>query len=325
MTRYLVTGAAGFIGRSIAKRLLEDGHSVRGIDNLSTGKLENLEGLDGIDFTAADITDAGAMDKACDGVDVIFHEAALASVPRSVKDPIASNHANVTGTLQVLNAAKNAKVRRVIFAASSSAYGDTPTLPKREDMLPNPISPYAVAKLACEHYMKSFYRVYGLETVSIRYFNVFGPYQDPSSQYSGVLAKFIPQMLRGETPTIYGDGEQSRDFTFIENVVKANLLAANAPAEQVAGKMFNVAMGSRVTLNETVEILRKITGYEGPVNHAAERTGDVKHSLADINAAKHAFGYEPSVNFEEGLRRTVDWYRKAVVAVPTAAGQSGKA
>ena len=312
MTRYLVTGVAGFIGRSIAKRLLEQGHSVRGIDNFITGKRENLEGLQGLDFQEGDITDPAAMMKACSGIEIIFHEAALASVPRSVADPIASNHANVTGTVQVLHAAKEAKVRRVVYAASSSAYGDTPTLPKREDMLPSPISPYAVAKLTGEYYMQSFYRVYGLETVSIRYFNVFGPYQDPSSQYSGVLAKFIPMMLRGEAPTMYGDGEQSRDFTFIENVVNANLLAASAPAERVAGKMFNVATGSRVTLNQTVEVLRKITGYTGPVHHTAERTGDVKHSLADISAARAALGYEPSVNFDEGLRRTVEWYRASM-------------
>jgi nucleoside-diphosphate-sugar epimerase len=322
MTRYLVSGAAGFIGRSIAQRLLADGHVVRGIDNFSTGKPENLEGLKGLEFREADVTDASAMQKACEGVEVVFHEAALASVPRSIVDPIASNHANVTGTLQVLQAAKNAKVRRVIFAASSSAYGDTPTLPKHEEMLPNPISPYAVAKLAGEYYMKSFYQVYGLETVSIRYFNVFGPYQDPNSQYSGVLAKFIRQMLQGEAPTIYGDGEQSRDFTYIENVVNANLLAANAPAERVAGKMFNVAMGSRATLNATVEILRRIIGYTGPVNYAAERAGDVKHSLAEISAAKEALGYEPRVGFEEGLRRTVDWYRRLVAPMPSAAARS---
>lgn len=236
MTRFLVTGAAGFIGRSIAKRLLEQGHSVRGIDNLSTGKRENLEGLEGLEFLQGDITDAAAVAKACRDIEVIYHQAALASVPRSVVDPIGSNHANVTGTVQLLHAAKEAKVRRVIYAASSSAYGDAPTLPKHEDMLPSPISPYAVSKLAGESYMQSFYRTYGLETVSIRYFNVFGPYQDPSSQYSGVLAKFIPMMLRGEAPTLLGDGEQSRDFTYIDNVVNANLLAVNAPAERVAGQ-----------------------------------------------------------------------------------------
>ena len=312
MARFLVTGVAGFIGRSIPKRLLEQGHPVRGIDNLSTGKRENLEGLDGLEFVEGDITEAASVAEACDGIEVIFHEAALASVPRSVAEPVASNHANVTGTLQLLNAAKQSKVRRVIYAGSSSAYGDTPTLPKREDMLPSPISPYAVSKLAGEFYMQSFFRVYGLETVSLRYFNVFGPYQDPSSQYSGVLAKFIPMMLRGEAPTMYGDGAQSRDFTYIENVVNANLLAASAPADRVAGKMFNAATGVRVTLNQSVEILRKIIGYSGPVHHADERTGDVKHSLADIGLAQTALGYEPSVNFDEGLRRTVKWYQTAM-------------
>lgn len=312
MTRFLVTGAAGFIGRSISKKLLDEGHFVRGIDNFSTGKRENLVGLDKLEFVDGDITDPAAMAAACDGIEVVYHEAALASVPRSVKDPIASNHANVTGTLQVLYAAKEAKVRRVVYAASSSAYGDTPTLPKREDMIPGPISPYAVTKLTGEYYMQSFYKVYGLETVSLRYFNVFGPYQDPNSMYSGVLAKFIPQMLQGDTPTIYGDGDQSRDFTFIENVVNANLLAASVDAAKVAGKVFNVATGSRVTLNQTVEVLRHITNYMGPVNHTTERTGDVKHSLADIAAAQKALGYKPTVDFQEGLRRTVDWYRMSL-------------
>lgn len=314
MSRFLVTGAAGFIGRSIAKALLERGHKVRGIDNLSTGKRENLEGLDGLEFVEGDITDATAVAEVCRGVEVIFHEAALASVPRSVLDPMGSNHANVTGTLEVLQAARDAKVRRVIYAASSSAYGDTPTLPKHEEMKPNTISPYAVSKLTGEYYMQSFHAVYGLETVSLRYFNVFGPYQDPSSQYSGVLAKFIPMMLRGEAPTVHGDGEQSRDFTYIENVVDANWLAANAPAEQVAGRIFNVATGARVTLNETVEILAKLTGYAGPVHHGEERAGDVKHSLADISLARKELGYQPDVPLEEGLRRTVRWYKTAMAA-----------
>lgn len=319
MTNYLVTGAAGFIGRSISQRLIQEGHHVRGVDNFSTGKHENLQGLEGLDFIEGDITDAATMQKACQDIEVIFHEAALASVPRSVKDPVSSNHANVTGTIQVLHAAQQAKVRRVVYAASSSAYGNTPTLPKREDMLPRPISPYAVSKLTGEYYMQSFYQVYGLETVSIRYFNVFGPYQDPSSQYSGVLAKFIPQMLRGEQPVIYGDGEQSRDFTFIENVVNANLLASQRPAHRVAGKVFNVATGNRITLNQTVEVLRGITGYTGPVGYTAERTGDVKHSLADITAAREALGYEPTVDFPEGLRRTVEWYRAALSSLASSA------
>jgi UDP-glucose 4-epimerase len=252
-------------------------------------------------------------------VDCIFHEAALPSVPRSVLDPISSNRANVDGTLNLLVAARDAKVRRVVYAASSSAYGDTPTLPKHEGMTPNPISPYAVAKLTGELYMRSFWRVYGLETVCLRYFNVFGPRQAPNSPYSGVLAKFITNMLRGETPTIFGDGEQSRDFTFIDNTVAGNLLASgllaeSAPAEKVAGEVFNCACGDRFTLNQTVELLRSITGYAGPVQHGPERGGDIKHSLADITRAETAFGYRPLVNFEEGLRRTVDWYREEIAA-----------
>ncbi len=320
MNRYLVTGAAGFIGRSIARKLLLDGAEVRGIDNLSTGKRANLVGLEGLKFLEGDITDAETIEAACEGVDIVFHEAALASVPRSVANPEATNHANVTGTLMLLQAARKTGVRRVVNAGSSSAYGDTPTLPKHEEMPPNPISPYAVSKVTGEYYMRSFYQVYGLETVTIRYFNVFGPYQDPSSQYSGVLAKFITQMLKGEPPTIHGDGEQSRDFTFIDNVVNGNLLAAHAPAEKVAGRVFNVATGARFSLNDTVALLREIIGYTGPVEHDPERTGDVKHSLADITQAREELGYQPTVQFSEGLRRTVDWYRSALAedAVATA-------
>ena len=309
METYLVTGAAGFIGRSIAAELLARGKKVRGIDNFVTGKRENLLGLEAMDFIEADINDTAAVAKACRGVECIFHEAAIPSVPRSIEDPVASNHAGVSGTVQLLVAAKNAKVRRVVYAGSSSVYGNTPTLPKSEQMQPSPISPYAVAKLAGELYMQSFSRVYGLETVVIRYFNVFGPWQDPTSHYSGILAIFTMKMLAGETPTIYGDGEQSRDFTFIQNVVHGNLLASEAPAERVSGKVFNIATGNRVTLNQTVEILRRATGYTGEVRYAAERSGDVKHSLADISRAKECFGYEPLVDFNEGIERTVAWYQ----------------
>jgi UDP-N-acetylglucosamine/UDP-N-acetyl-alpha-D-glucosaminouronate 4-epimerase len=213
--------------------------------------------------------------------------------------------------VNVLVGARDAKVKRVVYAASSSAYGDTPTLPKHEDMTPNPISPYAVAKLASEYYMVSFFRCYGLETVCLRYFNIFGPRQDPTSPYSGVLAKFITQMLRGEQPTIFGDGSQSRDFTYIDNAVQANLKAATAPAAEVAGRVFNVATGRRVDLNETFETLKQIIGFKGEVNHAAERNGDIKHSLADISRAETSFGYKPTVDFEEGLRRTIEWYKKS--------------
>jgi len=262
-----------------------------------------------IDFREADLLNLTAVQDACKGVDYIFHEAAIPSVPKSVLDPVGSNRANVDATVHVLVAAKDAKVKRVVYAASSSAYGDTPTLPKHEAMPLNPISPYAVAKLASEYYMTSFYRCYGLETVCLRYFNIFGPRQDPTSPYSGVLAKFITQMLDGAQPTIFGDGKQSRDFTYIDNTVEANLLAAKAPASQAAGQIFNVATGTRVDLNETFQALKKIIGYKGGVKYEAERAGDVKHSLADLSRAEKHLGYKPKVNFEEGLRRTVEWYR----------------
>src|SRR5580700_8166409 len=310
MSLYLITGIGGFIGSSLARELLSRGEQVRGVDNFSTGIRENLtEILGGIDFRDADILDLDAMHKACAGVDFVLHQAAIPSVPKSVLDPLGSNQANVDGTVNVLVAARDAKVKRLVYAASSSAYGDTPTLPKHEAMKPDPISPYAVAKLASEHYLISFYRCYQLETVALRYFNIFGPRQDPSSQYSGVLAKFIALMLRGEQPAIYGDGEQSRDFTYIDNAVEANLLACQAPAAKAAGQVFNVATGRRVTVNETFKLLQDLTSYKGQPKYGPERGGDIKHSLADISKAEAALGYKPLVNFEEGLRRTVEWYR----------------
>jgi UDP-glucose 4-epimerase len=310
MALYLITGIAGFIGSSIARALLAQGNQVRGIDNFSTGKRENIaEILGNIDFRDTDLADIEGVNDACRAVDYIFHEAAIPSVPKSVLDPLGSNRANVDGTVHLLIAAKESRVKRVVYAASSSAYGDTPTLPKHEGMPPNPISPYAVAKLASEYYMTSFYRCYGLETVCLRYFNIFGPRQDPTSPYSGVLAKFITQMLADQQPTIFGDGKQSRDFTYIDNVVSANLLAMKAPSEQAAGNVFNVATGTRVDLNETFELLKKIIGYQGEVKYAPERSGDVKHSLADLSRTEKALGYKPLVSFEEGLRKTVDWYR----------------
>lgn len=315
MPLYLVTGIAGFIGSNIARALLAQGARVRGVDNFITGKRANLEDLPGIDFIEGTIEDPDTCARACDGVSFIYHEAALASVPRSVKDPAASNRANVEGTLNLLIAARDAEVRRVVYAGSSSCYGDQPTLPKHEEMVPDPISPYAVSKLAGEHYMRSFTRVYGLETVVIRYFNVFGPFQDPSSMYSGVLAKFSLAMLEGRTPVVYGDGTQSRDFTYIDNVVDANLRAMSAPAENVSGKVFNVATGQQITLNDAVRSLRELTGYDGPVEYGPPRAGDIAHSLADISRAREAFGYEPKVNFHEGLRRTLLWYRGQAKAV----------
>ncbi len=309
LPKYLVTGAAGFIGRSIAAELLQRGESVRGIDNLITGKRANLIGLEAMEFVEGDLTDPAACAMACEGVEIVFHEAALASVPRSVADPVNTNLHCVTATLNLLVAARAAGVRRVIYAGSSSAYGDTPTLPKHEGMLPNPISPYAVAKLAGEQYMRAFARVYGLETVVLRYFNVFGPFQDPTSHYSGVMALFCRKLLAGEQPTIFGDGEQSRDFTYIDNVVHANLLAAHVPAEKVSGQVMNIATGSRITLNQIFEILRELTGYKGQAIYGPPRSGDIRDSLADIRLAGELLGYEPVVDFREGLRRTVEWYR----------------
>jgi UDP-glucose 4-epimerase len=319
MATYLVTGVAGFIGSTLARELLAQGQKVRGLDNFSTGKRENVtEILGQIDLHEADVLDLDALHRACRGVDYVLHEAAIPSVPRSVKDPLGNNRANVDGTLNLLVACRDAKVKRVIYAASSSAYGDTPTLPKREDMPPNPISPYATAKLAGEYYMTSFYRCYGLETVCLRYFNVFGPRQDPTSPYSGVLAKFITQMLSGGQPTIFGDGKQSRDFTYIENVVRANLLACRAEASKVAGRVINVATGRRTDLYQTFLILKKLIGYSGDVKYGPERAGDVKHSLADISRAEQFLGYQPTVNFEEGLSRTVEWYRSREPKLQTA-------
>lgn len=309
MPKYLVTGVGGFIGRSIAAALLKRGDSVRGVDSFITGKRENLAGLDGLEFIEGDLADPAVCASACKDVEIVFHEAALASVPRSVADPVSTNVNCVTATLNLLMAARDEGVRRLVYAGSSSAYGDTPNLPKREDMLTNPISPYAVAKLAGENYMVSFARVYGLETMVLRYFNVFGPYQDPTSHYSGVLAVFCRRMLAGEQPTIFGDGEQSRDFTYIENVVHANLLAASAPAEKIVARVMNVAVGARITLNATFRLLQGLTEYKGEPAYGPARTGDIRDSLADISLAGEQIGYKPLVDFEEGLRRTVAWYR----------------
>jgi UDP-glucose 4-epimerase len=312
MATYLITGIAGFIGSALGRAVLAQGDEVRGLDNLSTGKRKNIaEIVDRIDFREVDLLDQDAVSQVCGGADYVLHQAAIPSVPKSILDPVASNRVNVDATVNLLVAARDAKVKRVVFAGSSSAYGDTPTLPKREDMTPNPISPYAVAKLASEHYMISFCRCYGLETVCLRYFNIFGPRQDPASPYSGVLAKFITQMLRGEQVTIFGDGKQSRDFTYVDNAVEANLLACKAPASGVAGRVFNIASGRRVDLNEAFHVLKKLTGYSGEANYQPERAGDVKHSLAALSLAEKHLGYKPRVDFEEGLRRTIEWYRSS--------------
>jgi UDP-glucose 4-epimerase len=309
LARYLVTGAAGFIGRSIAAALLARGETVRGVDSFITGNRANLAGLEAMEFVEGDLADPAVCAQACAGVEIVFHEAALASVPRSVADPVGTNVHCVDATLNLLVAARAAGVRRVIYAGSSSAYGEAPEQPKREEMLPDPISPYAVAKLAGEHYMRCFAKVYGLETVVLRYFNVFGPYQDPTSHYSGVLAIFCRKMLAGEQPTIYGDGGQSRDFTYIENVVNANLLAASAPAEKVSGQMMNTATGARITLNEIFAILCELTGFKGKPAYVEARAGDIRDSLADNRLAGALLGYKPTVDFREGLQRTVEWYR----------------
>ena len=311
MAKYLVTGIAGFIGSSIARELLERCEYVRGLDDFSTGKWENIaEVKNKIDFRGVSLQDKDGLASACQGIEYILHQAALPSVPKSVAEPELTHAVNVNGTLNLLLAARDAGVKRIVYAASSSAYGNSETLPKHEGMVPRPISPYAVQKLTGEYYMQTFAAVYGLETVSLRYFNIFGPRQDANSQYSAVLAKFITQMQKDESPTIFGDGEQSRDFTFVANAVQANLKACAAPAAEVSGKVFNVATGRRFTLNETFEMLGKITGFSGAARYAEQRTGDVKHSLADISLAQKHLGYSPAVGFEEGLRQTVAWYQQ---------------
>src|ERR1700694_3984586 len=308
--RYLVTGGAGFIGSNTVDELVRRGHSVVVLDDLSGGKEENLaEVRNKITFIKGSIIDIEIIRRAIYEADYVIHLAARTSVPFSMKDPIETNRINIDGTLNVLVAARDAKVKRVVFAASSSAYGETPTLPKTESMEPRPISPYGVSKYVGELYAQTFGRCYGLENVSLRYFNIFGPRQDPSSEYSGVLAKFSMQMLRGEQPTIFGDGETSRDFTYIDNAVSANLLACSAPAAECAGRVFNCATGRRITLNQTFQALKELTGYKGSVKYGSERSGDIKHSLADITQSQKHLGYKVLVNFEDGLRRTVEWYK----------------
>ena len=304
---YLVIGGAGFIGSHLVRHLLERGHAVRVLDNISTGKRENLPDKSaGFTFVDGDIRDRCLLNQVMDGVDYVLHQAALPSVPRSVTDPWTTNEVNVLGTLNVFLAARDAGVRRIVYAASSSAYGDTPVLPKVETMIPMPKSPYAVSKLVGELYGRVFTDVYGLEVVGLRYFNVFGPRQDPNSQYSAVIPRFIAAMMRNESPRIFGDGEQSRDFTYVANVVAANLLACEAPG--AAGKVFNIACGARITLNELVGLLNKVLGKEIKPAYATPRPGDVLHSLADISAAREVLAYSPKIGIEEGLRLTMDWF-----------------
>ena len=309
MSLYLVTGGAGFIGSNIVEELVKQNARVRVLDNLATGKRENLEPFKSkVEFLEVDICNLSDLKVAMKGVQFVFHQAAIPSVPKSILDPIASHNVDLTGTLHVLWAAKQAGVKRVIYAGSSSAYGDSPILPKREDLPAKPISPYGLMKYAGEEYCRLFSSLYELETVSLRYFNVFGPRQDPSSQYSGVLSRFITGMLRGESPIILGDGEQSRDFTYVANVVRGNLLACQA--EGVAGKMYNIACGRSVTLNQVVSSLNKLMGTDIPSNYDSPRVGDIQHSLADISRAANDLKYIPLVDFDAGLKLTVEWYRK---------------
>ena len=306
---YLVTGGAGFIGSHIVERLVREGHAVRVLDNLSSGHEANLESFGGVELIRGDIRDAQLVNEVTQGVNVVFHEAALGSVPRSVADPVTTHQVNITGTLNVFLAARDAGVKRVVYASSSSVYGETPVLPKREDMTPQPLSPYALSKLAGEHYASVFKHVYGFEIVSLRYFNIFGPRQDPESQYAAVIPRFITALLDGRAPVVYGDGLQSRDFTYVENVVNANLLAAEA--EGVAGRVFNVACGGRYSLLDLLVKVKQILGSDIAVIHESARAGDVRDSQAAIQAAETGLGYKVSVNFEDGLRRTVEWYKKA--------------
>ena len=305
--RYLVTGGAGFIGSNIVDELVRRGQQVVVLDDLSSGKEENLAAVrDKIKLHIGSITDLAALQSACAGADYVIHLAARTSVPRSVANPIETNHVNIDGTLNVLVAARDAKVRRLVFAASSSAYGETPELPKRESMPSAPISPYGVTKLAGELYAQVFGRAYGLENTSLRYFNVFGPRQDPTSQYSGVLSRFMLAVIRGESPVVYGDGEQSRDFTFIANVVDVTLRACEAPGS--SGMVINGGTGARITLNEVLKLLEKITGKKIKAKYDPPRTGDIKDSQADISRARDLLGYRPIVDFEQGLKLTWDWY-----------------
>lgn len=311
--KVLVSGGAGFIGSHLAERLVRDGHEVRVLDNFATGRRENIAEFAGdLELIEGDIQSYERGHTAVRGVDVVFHQAALPSVPRSVQDPLTSNASNVIGTLNVLLSARDSGVRRVVFASSSSIYGKSEAMPKREDLLPQPLSPYAVSKLAGEGYCRSFHDVYGLETVALRYFNVFGPRQDPLSQYSAVIPNFIGAALDGRSPVVYGDGEQSRDFTYVDNVVEANLLAVDA--DDAAGAVLNVACGGRVSLNDLIAELQALTGNEAATVYEPARVGDVRHSQADIARAQSMLGYRPAVTFGDGLARTLEHFRNLPAA-----------
>ena len=312
MAHYLVTGGAGFIGSHLSEELVRRGHRVRVADSLITGKRSNLDHIEGIEFLEGDLADIDVARKAVAGCEYVLHQAAIPSVPRSVKDPLTSNRANVDATLNVLLASRDAGVRRLVFAASSSAYGDTPTLPKHENMPTNPLSPYALQKVIGEEYLRMFTRLYGLETVAIRYFNVFGPRQDPSSPYSGVISVFATALLENRPPTIFGDGRQTRDFTYVANVVDGVLRACEAP--RASGEIINVATGGRISLNQLFEEMRKLVGATMTPVYQDFRKGDVRDSQADIAKARELLGYVPIVSFEEGLRITIEWYRTTQAA-----------
>ena len=313
MATYLVTGGAGFIGSHLAEELVHRGERVRVVDNLSTGKRQNVAHLTSVEFFEGELADLDVARRAVEGVDYVLHQAAIPSVPRSVEDPITSNRANIDATLNVLVAARDARVTRLVYAGSSSAYGDTPTLPKIETMATAPLSPYALQKLVGEEYCQMFTRLYGLETVTTRYFNVFGPRQDPSSPYSGVISLFISALCEERQPTIYGDGEHTRDFTYVANVVDGVLRACTAP--RASGEVINVATGGRISLNTLFTTIRDLVAASVEPIYAPPRSGDVKDSQADISKARQVLGYEPSVSFEEGLARTVAWYRDSHVTV----------
>ncbi|HEX2341383.1 MAG TPA: SDR family oxidoreductase [Vicinamibacterales bacterium] len=310
MTRYLVTGGAGFIGSHLAEELTRRGASVRVVDSLITGKRRNLDHLRGVEFIEGDLADLSVAKRAVEGCAFVLHQAAIPSVPRSVKDPITSNRANIDATLNILVATRDAGVKRVVYAGSSSAYGNTETLPKHEKMPTGPLSPYALQKLVGEQYMQLFTNLYGLETVTIRYFNVFGPRQDPSSPYSGVISLFISALAEGRQPTIYGDGEQTRDFTYVANVVDGVLRACEAP--KASGEVINVATGGRISLNKLFQTVRALTGSSVEPIYGPERAGDVRDSQADITKARELLGYTPTVMLEEGLKRTLEWYRASL-------------
>ena len=314
MAKYLVTGGAGFIGSHLSEELVRRGHTVRVADSLITGKRTNLDHVPGVEFLEGDLADDGFARRATEGMDYVLHQAAIPSVPRSVKDPITSNRANVDATLNVLVAARDAGVKRLMFAGSSSAYGNTPTLPKHEDMPANPLSPYALQKVVGEQYLQMFTRLYGLETVSIRYFNVFGPRQDPSSPYSGVISVFATALIENRSPNIYGDGEQTRDFTYVANVVDGVLRACEAKG--ASGEVINVATGGRISLNQLFNTMRDVVGSKIAPTYLESRAGDVRDSQADITKAKRILGYEPIVSFEEGLARTIAWYRTSTAGAP---------